>query len=77
MILVAKHINFSVVTSIPAGTATAVLGAFIFVMTAFGLGWVNAAADYSRYLPRGVPPAKEWSALDHGVRRCAGAERSW
>ncbi len=54
MILVAKHINFSVVTSHPAGTATAVLGGFIFVMTAFGLGWINAAADYSRYLPRGV-----------------------
>jgi purine-cytosine permease-like protein len=24
----------------------------VFVMTGFGLGWVNAAADYSRYLPR-------------------------
>src|SRR3954452_23493362 len=23
------------------------------MMTGFGLGWVNAAADYSRYLPRG------------------------
>ena len=54
MILVVKHINFSVVTSLPAGTATAVLGGFIFMMTAFGLGWINAAADYSRYLPRRV-----------------------
>jgi NCS1 family nucleobase:cation symporter-1 len=25
------------------------------VMTGFGLGWVNAAADYSRYLPRATP----------------------
>jgi len=24
----------------------------VFLMTGFGLGWVNAAADYSRYLPR-------------------------
>ncbi|MGW3466271.1 allantoin permease, partial [Streptomyces olivaceoviridis] len=24
----------------------------VFMMTGFGLGWVNAAADYSRYLPR-------------------------
>jgi len=24
----------------------------VFVMTGFGLGWVNSAADYSRYLPR-------------------------
>ena len=28
------------------------IGALVFVMTGFGLGWVNAAADYSRYLPR-------------------------
>ena len=52
VVLVAKHIDFSVVTSLPAGGITAVLGAFVLVMTAFGLGWVNAAADYSRYLPR-------------------------
>ncbi|MET3807669.1 purine-cytosine permease-like protein [Nakamurella sp. UYEF19] len=54
MVLVAKHINFSVVTSAPAASATAVIGAFVLVATAFGLGWVNAAADYSRYLPRAV-----------------------
>src|SRR5262249_58630989 len=24
----------------------------VFMMTGFGLGWVNVAADYSRYLPR-------------------------
>lgn len=52
VVLVAKNINLSVVTSLPAGGITAVLGALIFVMTAFGLGWVNTAADYSRYLPR-------------------------
>jgi purine-cytosine permease-like protein len=28
------------------------IGAFVFMMTGFGLGWVNAAGDYSRYLPR-------------------------
>src|SRR5581483_3735549 len=27
-------------------------GALVFMMTGFGLGWVNCAADYSRYLPR-------------------------
>ncbi len=52
MALVVKHIHWSVVSSLPAGSATAVIGAFILVATAFGLGWVNAAADYSRYLPR-------------------------
>ena len=28
------------------------IGAFVFMLTGFGLGWVNAAGDYSRYLPR-------------------------
>ena len=54
VILVVDHINLSAVSHLPAGGATAVLGALIFLMTAFGLGWVNAAADYSRYLPRSV-----------------------
>ena len=54
VLLVAKHVDLHAVTQLPAGGPTAVLGAFIFVMTAFGLGWVNAAADYSRYLPRGA-----------------------
>jgi purine-cytosine permease-like protein len=30
----------------------AVIGALVFAMTGFGLGWVNSGADYSRYLPR-------------------------
>jgi purine-cytosine permease-like protein len=29
-----------------------VIGATVLVMTGFGVGWVNSAADYSRYLPR-------------------------
>jgi purine-cytosine permease-like protein len=40
------------VSGIHGGSAEAVIGALVFVMTGFGLGWVNAAADYSRYLPR-------------------------
>ena len=36
----------------PAGSTQQFIGALVFVMTGFGLGWVNAAADYSRYLPR-------------------------
>ena len=43
----------------PARTATtsAVIGAAILVLTGFGLGWVNTAADYSRYLPRNASTA--------------------
>ena len=52
MILVAGHLHWSTVSAIPGGSAQAVIGALVFLMTGFGLGWVNAAADYSRYLPR-------------------------
>src|SRR3954463_11806168 len=52
MVLAAGHIHWSTVSSLPAGSAQQVIGALVFLMTGFGLGWVNAAADYSRYLPR-------------------------
>ena len=45
-------IDFSAIGSIPAGSVPSMLGCCFFVMTGFGLGWVNIAADYSRYLPR-------------------------
>jgi len=50
--LVADHIHWHTVSGIHSGSAQAVIGALVFVMTGFGLGWVNVAADYSRYLPR-------------------------
>ncbi|HZX08686.1 purine-cytosine permease family protein [Kribbella sp.] len=52
MILVADQIHWKTVSALPNGSAQAVIGALVFLMTGFGLGWVNAAADYSRYLPR-------------------------
>ena len=45
-------LDLAAVAAVPAGPTPAVVGALIFMMTGFGLGWVNAAADYSRYLPR-------------------------
>ncbi|MFD3583563.1 purine-cytosine permease family protein [Streptomyces sp. NPDC058683] len=50
--LVADHIHWATVRAIPSGSAQEFIGALVFMMTGFGLGWVNAAADYSRYLPR-------------------------
>ena len=50
--LVADQIHWHTVSGIHSGSAQAVIGALVFVMTGFGLGWVNVAADYSRYLPR-------------------------
>jgi purine-cytosine permease-like protein len=52
VVLVAKEIDWSAVTSAPSGSAAVFIGALVFVMTGYGFGWVNAAADYSRYLPR-------------------------
>ena len=49
---VIPHIDWAKVSSVPAGSTANVVGALVFLMTGFGLGWVNAAADYSRYLPR-------------------------
>lgn len=52
MLLVAGHIHWSAVAAVPSGSPQHLIGALVFIMTGFGLGWVNAAADYSRYLPR-------------------------
>ena len=52
MLLVLGHIHWHTVTAIPSGSTQQFIGALVFMMTGFGLGWVNAAADYSRYLPR-------------------------
>jgi purine-cytosine permease-like protein len=46
------EVDRSALDAMPAGSSTAVLGAFIMVLTGFGISWVNSAADYSRYLPR-------------------------
>ncbi len=50
--LTINHIDWDTATSIHSGSAQAFLGAMIFGITGIGLGWVNSAADYSRYLPR-------------------------
>jgi purine-cytosine permease-like protein len=52
--LTAHLVNWSSVSEMPSGNIQAFLGALIFGITGIGLGWVNCAADYSRYLPRTV-----------------------
>ncbi|MEZ0491820.1 cytosine permease [Kineococcus sp. TBRC 1896] len=52
IVFAAGSIDLGTVLALPAGDTAAVVGAFTMVMTGFGLGWANAAADYSRYLPR-------------------------
>jgi NCS1 family nucleobase:cation symporter-1 len=50
--LTVDEVSWDKVSSLPAGNAQAFIGALIFGITGIGLGWVNTAADYSRYLPR-------------------------
>jgi purine-cytosine permease-like protein len=52
--LTADQVNWSAISEIPSGSTQAFIGALVFGVTGIGLGWVNAAADYSRYLPRSV-----------------------
>jgi len=57
ILLVLGHVHFAEVAAQPSGPAPAVIGGLVFMMTGYGLGWVNAAADYSRYLPRSARSA--------------------
>lgn len=50
--LTADEVNWAAVSAIPSGNMQSFIGATIFAVTGIGLGWVNCAADYSRYLPR-------------------------
>jgi nucleobase:cation symporter-1, NCS1 family len=52
VVLVADHVHWHTVSALPTGSTQEFIGALVFMMSGFGLGWVNAAADYSRYLPR-------------------------
>ena len=52
MALTINKIDWTHLNSLPPGSIQAFLGALIFGVTGIGLGWVNSAADYSRYLPR-------------------------
>ena len=54
IVLTADQVDWSAISAIPSGSIEAFIGALIFGVTGIGLGWVNSAADYSRYLPRSV-----------------------
>jgi purine-cytosine permease-like protein len=45
-------IHWHTVASLPAGNFGAFLGGVSIIAAGLGIGWVNAGADYSRYLPR-------------------------
>lgn len=55
ILLTIPQIDWAAVQAIPAGSTGAVIGALVMVMTGFGLGWINIAADWSRYQRRDTP----------------------
>ncbi|MFI9045424.1 purine-cytosine permease family protein [Streptomyces sp. NPDC053427] len=52
MVLMADRIDPSALRGGTPGGLGTFIGGIVFAMTLLGLGWVNCAADYSRYLPR-------------------------
>lgn len=52
------EVDWNALSDIPGGSSAAFIGAVIFGASGIGLGWVNSAADYSRYLPRTVSSFK-------------------
>jgi len=54
IVLTFDSVNLGTVTAIKDGSTQGFIDALIFGVTGIGLGWVNCAADYSRYLPRTV-----------------------
>ena len=52
ILLTLDDVDWSAVTALPSGSPQAVVGALVLVMTGFGLGWINIAADWSRYQRR-------------------------
>ena len=50
--LTLHKVDWHSVSTLHSGGVQSLVGAMIFGITGIGLGWVNSAADYSRYLPR-------------------------
>jgi purine-cytosine permease-like protein len=52
VVLTIPHIDLAAVMAREGGSVGQVIGALVMVMTGFGLGWINIAADWSRYQKR-------------------------
>lgn len=55
VVVAIPKIDWSAVAALPSGSFQSVIGAFVMLMTGFGLGWINIAADWSRYQKRTAP----------------------
>ncbi|ANS79971.1 Cytosine/purine/uracil/thiamine/allantoin permease family protein [Serinicoccus hydrothermalis] len=52
ILMTLDRIDMAAVTSREPGSVESVIGALVLLMTGFGLGWINIAADWSRYQRR-------------------------
>jgi NCS1 family nucleobase:cation symporter-1 len=52
IILEVHRVHWHTVSAMHGGSTQDFIGAIMLPLAGFGLGWVNCAADYSRYLPR-------------------------
>ena len=69
IVLTIDVVKWSALMDGPSGPIQSFVGALIFGITGIGLGWVNTAADYSRYLPRTVKSASVvgWTVLGASI----------
>ena len=72
VLLTIDEIHWSAVSSLPSGSTQQVVGALVLVMTGFGLGWINIAADWSRYQSRQASSAAivGWNTLGGALAPC-------
>ncbi|MEY3999809.1 MAG: hypothetical protein RLZZ626_164 [Actinomycetota bacterium] len=65
--LTLPSVNLSSLGALKAGTTTTFVATVVYAATAFGLGWVNSGADYSRYLPRNASGKSIWGWTTFGA----------
>ncbi|HEX5936293.1 MAG TPA: cytosine permease [Actinomycetota bacterium] len=70
LVLMIPEIDWDAVSALPSGSFwRGFVGGTSIIMAGLGIGWVNAAADYSRYLPRRSRPGAVvgWTVLGGSV----------
>ncbi len=72
VVLTVDDISWDAVSATPSGSTQAVIGALVMVMTGFGLGWINIAADWSRYQSRRASGAAivGWNTFGGALAPC-------
>ena len=67
--LTVDEVDWPTVSDLPSGSTQQMVGALVLVMTGFGLGWINIAADWSRYQRRDARGAAivGWNTLGGAI----------